>query len=678
MIDINTFYDDFKQSILLDTESRGLLRHDAFFENICEELLSIGELGINYTLSQYTKRGLEIGGYDYDAERKLLTLLITNYYQNETMQVLPKQVIETKFKRLKKFFVESIERPLFQEMEETSEAYGASYEIHNLYNGNKIRRIRCVLLTDGKATRNLESLPGDELLGIPVDYLVIDIEYLYKIFLSDNFDSGFEIDMNVPYLKVDTKNDHYESYLAVLDGNTLADIYDTYGQRLLEQNVRTFLQFRGKVNKGLRNTIEYSPTLFFAYNNGITATATDVITDDNGNICKVKNFQIVNGGQTTSSIYAAKKNHKMDISQIFVQMKLSKIKNVNNKDEIVSRISEYANTQNKVNKSDFFSNSAFHKEFKSFSKRTMLSPKDGAQTRTRWFYERVRGEYLNQQAYLTKSEKKKFQLENPKSQLVDKTFLSKSENSWSRKPHIVSKGAQYSFEYFAESVTSILEKNQLAITERYYKDAISKVIMFRKIEKTVSKASWYDGGFRAQTVTYTMAYFSDYVAKQKLFFDFDCIWDLQDIPQPICIVLSKIAEQIYALITDPPEGYANISQYCKKEICWNRIKNVSIDINLSSEYFIDTENMAHIKKEDKKSKKMDNGIDRQIFVYQQDLNIWLKISEYYHRKENIRDLSSMQRDILKKMSQGRISPSEKQSSILYDIYVKAKEIGLSI
>ena len=493
MIDLEQFHQDFIQTILTDAESRGLLRPQAFFENVCEELILSGDLTNNYTVADYQKTGLEVHGYDFDDERGILSLLVHEFFQDDEINTLTKSQIDTKFKRLKTYFSRSI-RGLHNDLEETHDHYSMTYNILQYYDSQKISRIKLIVITDGKATRNLKVLPDDVYENLPVEFRVVDIEYLYKIYLSENTAIDFDVDVNIPTLKVKCTSTEYESYLSVLSGEALVSIYEQFGQKLFEQNVRTFLQFRGNVNKGIRNTINDSPEKFFAYNNGITATASDVEIDDTGNIIKISNFQIVNGGQTTSAIYAANKNAKLDISNVSVQMKLSVVKDTSLQGDFVSRVSRYANTQNKVNESDFFSNSPFHKEFKTHSKQIWVAATDGSQIRTRWFYERVRGEYLNEQAYLTTAQKKQFQLENPKKQLLDKTFLSKSENAWRQVPNIVSRGAQYSFASFATNVTEQLQKDNLLITESYFKNSISRVILFRSVEKLISQSAWYSGG----------------------------------------------------------------------------------------------------------------------------------------------------------------------------------------
>lgn len=651
------------------------MKAQAFFENICEELVGTGDLTNNYTSAEYIKNGIEVYGYDYDEERKILSLLVHQFFQEDEIETLTKNLINTKFNRLKTFF-KKCTVGLYKDMEETSEAYSMAYNIYSYMQNFQVNKIRLMILTDGKATRTLTELPSEVIEGLNVEFRVIDIEYIYKIYLSEYNNIQFEVELELPCLEIPTITDEYQSYLSVIKGSHLVDIYEQFGQKLFEQNVRTFLQFRGAVNKGIRNTIEYKPEMFFAYNNGITATATDVEFNNKGNITKIVNFQIVNGGQTTSAIYAAKKNSKIDVSNVLVQMKLSVVKDKDKQNDFVTKISEYANTQNKVNKSDFFSNSPFHKEMKNYSNRIWVSTVGGYQRRTHWFYERVRGEYLNEQAYLSKAEKRQFQLENPKQQLLDKTFLSKSENAWLQKPDIVSRGAQYSFSAFADHITNWLEKDNLAITESYFKDVVARVILFRAVETLVSKADWYDGGYRAQTVAYTISYLSYLVEKTDQFLNFHLIWEEQQLPINMIETLKTISESIYKLITNPPGGSANVTQWCKKRGCWETVKQINLGIVISSKLLMDKEEKKYIKREDKKDKRLDNSIEIQIFVVNTDVKVWRDLFEYYKKYESTTSVSRTQLDILEKMALGYLMPpSEKQCKILYQLYEKATDEG---
>jgi len=666
------------QSILIDAESRGLLRSQAFFENVCEELIRTGDLSNNYTFAEYSKTGMEAYGYDYDEERKVLSILIHQYFQEDNIQTVTKSIITTKFNRLKTFFRKCVSG-LYKNIEETTEAYSMAYNIYMYFHQKKINKIRNIILTDGKITRTLKEIPSEEIQGIHQEFRIVDIDYIYKIFLSEYSSQEFKINVNLPCLEIPSQSNDYRAFLAVIDGQSLVNIYDLYGQKLFEQNIRTFLQFKGTVNKGIKNTIEYRPDMFFAYNNGISATASEIERGPDGNIIRIIDFQIVNGGQTTSAIYAANKVSHLDVSNINVQMKLSVVKNKEKQSEFVSKVSEYANTQNKVNKSDFFSNSPFHKDMKDYSKKVWAPAINGSQRRTRWFYERVKGEYLNEQAYLTKAGKMQYQLENPKHQLLDKTFLSKSENVWLQYPYIVSKGAQYSFSHFAEQVTANLEENELCITESYFKDSVARVILFRETEKIISKASWYDGGFRAQTVAYTISYLSYLVANKGKYLNFNIIWDNQQLPSSLIDVIKIISEEVYYRITTPPKGNANVGQWVKQKACWEDIKSLDLCINLNDVILIDTEEEKYNKKESQKDKKIESGIKTQVTVVQLGKTTWDKLYNYFLNNARNYSITGTQLDILSKMAKGTILvPTEKQSKVLYDLYKKAITDGVEI
>ena len=681
MITLKEFHQDFLQSILSDTQTRGITKPQAFFENVCEELITTGDLSNNYTEAEYTKKGLEVYGYDYDEEREILTLLAHQFFQEEEIQTLTKNHIDTKFKRLKSFFIKSSQE-LYKNMEPGFEHYSMAYNIYNYLNNDSIRKIRLMLISDGKVTRSLLDIKNEQLSdSLEIEFRVIDIEYLYKVYLSDNSGGDFEIEVNIPTLTVDSVSNEYRSFLTILNGNKLVEIYDKYGQKLFEQNVRTFLQFRSNVNKGLKNTIEYNPEMFFAYNNGITATASDVQLDNANNITKIVNFQIVNGAQTTSAIYASAVNKKnpIDVSKVFVQMKLSVVRNTNKQNEFVSKVSEYANTQNKINKSDFFSNSPFHKELKNYSKRIWVAAVGGSQRRTHWFYERVRGEYLNEQAYLSESEKKQFQLENPKKQFIDKKELGKSENSWLQLPHIGSKGSEFSHDIFADSITKKLEKDNLSITEAYFKDVICRIIMFKEVERLISNAkdSWYNGGYRANIVTYSISYLSYLIEAQNKYLDFNLIWEIQELPQRLHEILENIAEKIHEVITNPPPGNANASQWAKKEDCWEQIKNLDFGICIDSFLLIDKEEDKYNNRESKKEKKLDSSIEIESFVVNLEKEKWNKLLTHYQKNEMKFQVSTMQLDLLFKFVNNLIIlPSPKQCKILYLLYYEALNDGV--
>ena len=276
--------------------------------------------------------------------------------------------------------------------------------------------------------------------GYKIYFKVFDIQALYNVSEKSHipieinfFEEGFE----VPCIASPSVNSEYQSYLAIIPGNALASIYERFGSRLLEQNVRSFLQFSGKINKGIRDTIKGEPHMFLAFNNGIAATADDVefVKNKKGEgllLSVVKDLQIVNGGQTTASIFHTWKKDKANIDNIFVQVKLTVVKNKESFSTIVSRISEYANTQNKVSVSDLSSNRPYHIEFEKLSRSIYTPISENNKLQTRWFYERARGQYKNARDKdgFTKSRQKAFDLKNPKSQMFTKEELAKYINTY--------------------------------------------------------------------------------------------------------------------------------------------------------------------------------------------------------------------------------------------------------
>ena len=355
--------------------------------------------------------------------------------------------MNTIFRRLANFLRHALDHKWRDALEETSPAFGLADLLSKRWSG--IGRVRLFLITNRELSERVDGREADELDGRTITYSVWDIGRLYRQATVGRGREDIDVDLAGSFggplsvLPAQQLAADHESYLAIVPGQVLAAIYDRWGTRLLEQNVRVFLQHRGKVNKGIRATIENEPNMFFAYNNGITATAEKVEIDvDDGRLLlrRVKNFQIVNGGQTTAAIHAAQRG-KVDVSQTFVQMKLSVV-DPERANRLVPKISEFANSQNRVSAADFFANHPFHVRMEGFSRRIHAPSQDGTFRQSKWFYERARGQYADARGGLTPAQRKKFDLENPRRQLFTKTDLGKFVNVWEERPHEVSLGAQ--------------------------------------------------------------------------------------------------------------------------------------------------------------------------------------------------------------------------------------------
>jgi hypothetical protein len=292
-------------------------------------------------------------------------------------------------------------------------------------------RINAVVLSNGIYNGDIpEPLPIGRNDKYKMFYRILDLNSLYE--RVEHAHAPIEINLNnigvkIPCMSVNIGSDDYESYIAVFPGKFISDIYEKYGARLLEQNVRSFLQFSGKINRGIKETIQKTPHRFFAYNNGLSVTADDIELDGRKQyITKISNLQIVNGGQTSASIYYSAKKYGYKLDDIFVQAKISVIKNESDFQTIVSSISQYSNTQNKVNNADFSANNPYLQAIERLSRSIMTPPNEKGQ-QTYWFFERVRGQYRTQRLKesFTSSGKAAFERKYPSKQLLSKELFVK-------------------------------------------------------------------------------------------------------------------------------------------------------------------------------------------------------------------------------------------------------------
>jgi hypothetical protein len=223
-------------------------------------------------------------------------------------------------------------------------------------------------------------------------------------------------------LQVPSIDEMYDCYLAIVPGKILAKLYKEYSNELLESNVRAFLGQAGKFNNGIKDTIRTKPQMFLPYNNGITATAESVetkIMDNQLVIIKLNDFQIVNGGQTTASLYHTQKKFKdADLSKIFVQMKLTVIKDKEKKNIEIPNISRFANSQNKVSELDLSSNNPYFIQIENLSRKKYVVNPENKNQSLLWYFERANSQYRETLNKQTPAQQKKFKEANSASEIT--------------------------------------------------------------------------------------------------------------------------------------------------------------------------------------------------------------------------------------------------------------------
>lgn len=646
---------DFHKDLLEEVKATAAIAGEgsvAAFVNIASDYLLNAEVLPDFVPSFYVGTGknnrkIRVDGYVLDEFDFTMNLIIADYTGDINRGVLTKTLANNLVDRLLYFVEETHGSKLIKEIEPSTPAHDL-VQLLSSYR-DKIRKYRLIILSDGFMSERINTLDEIHIDEVPVECQIWDVDRIYKVCFSDIGRQNIEIDFKaysengIPCICAsDADTEDFKSYLCIIPGKMLADIYDGYGSQLLEGNVRSFLSTKVAVNKKIRETILKCPEKFFAYNNGVSVTAMDLIIEDTdkGKFIKyAKDFQIINGGQTTASLSNTRHKDKADLSKVFVQMKLTEIDSTNDQaGELIRNISKSSNSQNKVSDADFFSTAPFHVRMEQISRRLYAPAVDGKQYETKWFYERARGQYLQAQMHMSKTEKAKFMAQQPKNQVITKTDLAKVRNTWSELPHFVSKGAQTNFMMFAEITEEAWEKADTNFNEKYFKESVALLILFKHTETLVTHQDWYEQGYRANIVTYSIALLRKCIHSQFPDHDLDLlmIWNRQSVPDTVTDALIKITKLVFDVITDDSRESINVTQWCKRENCWKAVKDKSI--KLSNEFLkvlINKNDDRKAQSEAKADQKIVSDLEAQKKVLELGAEYWKKVNAFVSAKRII-------------------------------------------
>ncbi len=688
MDELEEAFEELREDVMLEAEAGGLFQEEAFFEIFAEAASENGDtIDLEYAHCRKDggSRPYRVDGHAFDADRGTLYLAICDYHEGRYLQSIQAARIDSALKQVTNFFENALSSEFINSLEDSSPAFSAAYPIY--MNQQSIRRLRVILLTNARLTARKPPKLMADAAGIPVVYTVLDVTRYSGIQKSRAAPETIEVDLEeiagsaLPCLRASKTSGEYESYLLALPGEVLADIYGLYGARLLEQNVRTYLQARTKVNKGILKTIREEPEMFFAYNNGLTATASGVeleqLADCQLAISSIHNLQIVNGGQTTASILYAKDVGKSPLDKVHVQMKLSVVPG-ESVEKVVPLISRYANTQNRISEADFFSNHPFHLQMERYSRILAPPPQDGALSGEKWFYERARGQYRDGIAYASKAERRKYQLEFPKAKVIVKTDLAKYLVTFECRPDIVSKGAQKCFMHFASETAKSWKTRQADYNETWFRDACSMALLFRWTDKMIAQSDWYqiDRGFKSQTVTYSLAWMTRHVQNLgRASINWDNIWSTQEVPDELQEFLEQLTPQVAAAIKDTPSEARNVGEYCKMQACWDSISKRTFDVGILPDHVtLSVDDEKGLKKTGRDVKNIDNEIDLDVVL----LSIVPKANMVRANAHQRRLLSEKSNRALEKLAAGNLSLSRPEKNAMKLLINRLAEEGAPV
>jgi len=587
---IESYRDELLARVQVRASADSNFRHSAFAE-LCGELLEEAEEIVDFQPCYYRGRGsrnrnLAVDGYSFDDADQGVRIVVAELSGMDGTESLTRADAKGQFAAAVAFVEDAIKGTIFSSVDESTPEHGFARELSA--RAEATSSYRFYLVSDRVLSDRVRDWPEGDIGGIAAEFHIWDSSRFHRAHLSQSGRDELVVPFSevvpggLPCLPASVDAEAYEGYLCVIPGNALADIYDQFGSRLLEGNVRAFLSTTGKVNKGIQQTLQREPQMFFAYNNGIAATASSVSIESGKNgsrIVSATDFQIVNGGQTTASMAYARRKGGSKLDGVFVQMKLSVIDD-EQAGAFVPLISRYSNSQNKVSEADFFANHEFHRQIEKISRRLRVPARRGSQVESFWFYERARGQYSVELNRLAGAQRKRFELESPRDQIITKTDLAKIENSWRRLPHVVSRGAQKNFLGFAEYITAEWDRDSSVFHDEYFRCLVGKMILFRALEKLIPKEEWYDGGYRANVVTFSIAKLADLVERRGngYAFNFAQVWKTQELSDAVMQQLRLIARAAYAVITKPEAGIQNVTEWCKKELAWQRLRSVNIQL----------------------------------------------------------------------------------------------------
>lgn len=590
MDELLRFLADLNQEVrtLADTESEeaGASLEEKATEYLTGLLADAGETenarvctSIKYNKARQMQH--KINGYALSEDLEELALFITFYQENNEFRSFARAEVQTAANQSERF-LKNIFNGYRDEIDESEPIYELAHILFE--HAKQVARVRIFILTNARLTSDA-AIPNRQLGDAVIQYQLWDLDRFYRLWTSNNRREPIEINFEqtygkpLPCLPMPVENDDYKTCLAIVPGTLLAALYADHGARLLEQNVRSFLDFN-KINQGIRHTIQKTPHRFLAYNNGIAATAevADIRELPGGGwgIYQLRDLQIVNGGQTTAAIFRTQRQYKdADINAVFVQMKLTVLRRPEEMEEIIPLISQFANTQNLIQSADLSANNAFNRQLEKISRACWAPATQGSTAQTRWFFERARGQYkvaLSREP--SPARQKAFKYQNPREQLFTKEIVAKMEHIWAGLPWMVARGAQKNY---AEFLKKKLERKKITEKEMlpnsvFFEDLIAKLILFQAADKEYGRGATKVGDYKFLTVPYTLAWLN-YLTEGRL--DLFKIWKQQTISDALRDAIRRTLPVVDNFL-QRNAGSKLVSERAKQEDCWKDLLNFTL------------------------------------------------------------------------------------------------------
>lgn len=574
------------QDFLRETQSavRSQLREGALYEELVFAGIvmdHMSEIGMTFEPVECHFDGtvgnaiLRLSGYSVSDDSDQLDLFVSLYAGVDELTAIPDTETKVAAERCLRFLTLCAEGKMVQRLDPSSDVRSLAQTLQAIY--NDLEQIRIYVITDRVAKS--KSFKTRDIGGKAVRLEIMDIERLHRHTSEGKPRDELVVDFSevsgspLPCVYVPGENDDYDYAMTAIPGEALRLLYEKFGARLLEANVRSFLSVKGKgVNAGIQSTLRSAPERFMAYNNGVVIVADEMIlgktTQGNQGIAWLKGLQIVNGGQTTASLYFTKKKYpETDLRHVRIPAKIIVMKapDATKEEALVSDISRYANSQNAVRQSDLSANKPFHVELEKLS-RTVYCP-DGV---SQWFYERAAGSYntLLAREGTTPARLRALKDAIPPARRITKTDLAKYLNAWDQKPDIVSMGSQKNFDRFMASLSPVDGQDTTLPDVAEFKAMIAKAKLYRDAQKILRPLFQ---AFQANVTAYTIAVLSERLGAR---IDFGHIWTKQALSPELMMQIATWAKEVNDSL-HATSGGRMVSEWAKRPECKDAVMSVS-------------------------------------------------------------------------------------------------------
>ncbi len=511
---------------------------------------------------------LRLSGYAISDDAEQLDLFVSLYGGFEVLTPIQDQDSKTAAQQCVRFLELCASGRLADRLDPSSDVHSLALTIREIY--DSLEQVRVFVLTDGVAKS--KSFKPRDVGGKSVRLEVMDIQRLFRHQSEGKPRDELVVDFNevsgspLPCVFVPGETGDYDYALTAVPGDALRHLYEKFGPRLLEANVRSFLSVKAKgVNAGIQTTLRDAPERFMAFNNGIVLVADEMklarAEDGSPGIVWLRGMQIVNGGQTTASIYFAKRKYpNTDLSKVRVPAKIiiMREEDPTKEESLISDISRYANSQNAVRQSDLSANKPFHVDIERLSL-SIYCP-DGV---GRWFYERAAGSYntLLSREGTTPARLKALKESVPASRKITKTELAKYLMAWDVKPDIVSLGTQKCFDRFMMFLGDAEALGTPVVPDpALFKALVAKALVFKAVHKTARPLV---SAFLANVAAYTVAVVAD---SYRDTFDLEKVWINQGVSNQFIEQVEIWAREVNARLHETANGKM-ISEWAKRPEC---------------------------------------------------------------------------------------------------------------